>query len=60
MYDEFNTLDGYSKGSYRDYEINVKKAKQYSQTYETPKKMDENKDNFSDDSSSYFSLLNKR
>ena len=35
MDDEFNTLNGYSKGSYRDYEIKVKKAKQYSQTYET-------------------------
>ena len=45
MYDELNTLNGYSKGSYRDYEINVKKAKQYSQTYETLKEVDENEDN---------------
>ena len=25
--DEFNTINGYSKGSYRDYEIKVKKLK---------------------------------
>ena len=60
MDDGFNTLNGYPKGSCRAYEISLKKTKQYSQTYETLKEVDENEDNSSDESSSYFSHLNKR
>ena len=55
--DEFNTENGYSKGSYRDYEIKVKRAKQCIQRYETHEKGEENSDKSSDDSSSYSTLV---
>ena len=58
--DEFNTKNGYSKGSYRDYEIKVKKAKQCIQRYATHEEGEDNADNSSDDSSSYSTLVKNR
>ena len=57
--DEFNTTNGYSKGSYRDHEIKVKKAKKCIQRYETHEEGEENADNSSDDSTNHSFLVKK-